>query len=56
MKHDKNKLYKDIKLILNEDFTDRELPYLSKERDSAWIYLYLINDDYLRCYLLINLT
>lgn len=25
MKHDKNKLYKDIKLILNEDFTDREL-------------------------------
>lgn len=30
--------------------------YLSKERDSAWIYLYLINDDYLRCYLLINLT
>lgn len=25
MKYDKNKLYKDIKLILNEDFIDREL-------------------------------
>lgn len=40
MKHDKNKLYKDIKLILNEDFTDREL-FISVRKRIVHGFIYI---------------